>query len=89
MQETFKTGSVLELGEVEEQLQQQLYTVWRIMEEKGTGTEEQREAVTSWVDHVRSSMEQTIDRLPQNKLYSREQDRESYSRINCIELLKS
>ena len=39
VQESIKTRSVLELREIEERLQQQLYTVWEIMEEEGTGTE--------------------------------------------------
>ena len=45
------------MGEIEERLWQQLYTVWEIMEEEGTGTEEQQGVVTSWMDYVRSSVE--------------------------------
>ena len=63
VQESFKSRSVLELREIEEQLQQQLYTVWGIMEEKETGTEEQREVVTSWMGHVRFNMEPLTDCL--------------------------
>ena len=54
MQESIKTRSMLELREIGEQLRQQLYTMWEIMEESGVGTDEQREVVTSWMDHVRS-----------------------------------
>ena len=57
VQESIKTRSVLELREIEERLRQQLYTVWEIMEEEGTGTEEQQGVVTSWMDYVRSSVE--------------------------------
>ena len=57
VQESIKTRSVQELREIEERLWQQLYTVWEIMEEEGTGTEEQQGVITSWMDYVRSSME--------------------------------
>ena len=37
-----KMRSILELREIEEQLRQQLYTAWEIMEENGTVPEKQQ-----------------------------------------------
>ena len=65
VQESIKTRSVLVLREIEERLRQQLYTVWEIMEEEGTGTEEQQEVVTSWMDHVHSSVEPLTHTAPE------------------------
>jgi len=57
VRDSVKMNRVLELREIEEQLRQQLFSVWEFLEENEIVPEEQQAVVRSWMEYVRSSVE--------------------------------
>jgi len=60
-----KVNSLLEVREVGEQLQQQLYAVHAVLKERGVPDAGRREVAAAWVDHIRLTVAPLVNLAPE------------------------
>ena len=58
-------NSLLEVREVGEQLQQQLYAVHAVLKEREVPDEGRREVVAAWVNHLRLTVAPLVNLAPE------------------------